>query len=519
MTELLVKFIRALSAFLKGIFTPGGIKVIVTDPVPVPVPEPVPVPTPVPDPDPVPVPVPEPDPIETGNEPELPNDPDVPELPADTKIADVLRIARSYIGVKEDANGETEFGRIFNNPTGAWCAMFTSVVLAEAGLTKGTDFPWTAWTPSGVAWGQSKAAFFTSVAAAKPGDLVFFMWDGVSPAGRGEPPVAHVGFVEEGVNAQGYITTIEGNTSDSVARRFRQTGVVGFVRPLYGSEKPVLVLGDRVLMKGATGADVGEWQELLNELLPVFAPSIEGLTVDEDFGIATDSRTKMFQVKFGLEPDGAVGPLTLTKARAELVKLLNPPVVVPPPTPAPKIYTTAEQDAFFKAVGLRSGTAAKRRESTIRWQEASTWLGIGVDGVFGELTTKDADIAVKNGYRISPHFALSEFRCPCGGSNAGCKVSQVHGALVRKLEKVRADGYPNGISIVSGYRDPTYNTKIGGTSNSAHMDGLAADFDANRGPEFFKGRGFHGIEVRKWSGEVSHVDLQVGLREDYVFYV
>jgi len=186
------------------------------------------------------------------------------------------------------------------------------------------------------------------------------------------------------------------------------------------------------------------------------------------------------------------------------------------------VYTTAQQDAFFKAVGLPYGSVSKRKASTLRWQEASTWTSGGLkdDGIFGAVTTKDAAIAAKNGYRISAHFALAEFRCACGGKYSGCKVTQVHRALIIKLEKVRTDGYPSGIKILSGYRCATYNSSLAGAySASAHLYGLAADFDANRGPDWFKGRGFHGIEVRKWSGEVSHVDLRSGLGNDVVFYV
>ncbi len=497
----------AIVRFLKWLLSPAP----TLPPVVVPDPDPVPVPTPDPDP----VVVPDPDPVETGNEPEVPYVPETPALPADEKVAAVLRKARSYLGTVEDAKGETEFGRIFNNPTGAWCAMFTSVVLEESGLTRAVDFPYTAWTPSGVSWGQKNGAFFTDVSDAVPGDLVFFMWTSVSPVGRGTPPVCHVGFVEEGVNADGFLTTIEGNTSDSVARRFRKIGVVGFVRPLYGAEKPVLVLGDRVLVSGLVGDDVSQWQAFLNEVQDIFAKDLPPIAVDGDYGPGTAERTTRYQMWAGVDPDRAVGPVTLSTQDAARKAMLPPP-----PPPAPDVFTTIEQDDFFRKVGLPSGTASKRRESTIRWQEASTWLAIGVDGDFGPLTTADAKVAIKNGYRISPHFKLSEFACPCGGKNAGCKVMQVHGALIRKLEKVRADGYPNGIFIASGYRDPIFNATLAGAySKSAHLYGLAADFDANRGPDWFLGRGFHGIEVRKWSGEVSHVDLRSGLGNDTVFYV
>jgi hypothetical protein len=183
------------------------------------------------------------------------------------------------------------------------------------------------------------------------------------------------------------------------------------------------------------------------------------------------------------------------------------------------VYTNAEQDAFFNAIGLPNGTPTNRTESTTRWQEASTWSTLDITGVFDAATTADANIAVANGHRISPHFALSEFACP-EPSNPDCKIMQVHSELIVKLEQVLADGYPNGITIISGYRDPTYNASLpGSSSTSAHMYGLAIDFSTGRGPDWFTGRGFHGIEVRTSSGYVSHLDLQTGLAEDTVFYV
>jgi uncharacterized protein YcbK (DUF882 family) len=47
--------------------------------------------------------------------------------------------------------------------------------------------------------------------------------------------------------------------------------------------------------------------------------------------------------------------------------------------------------------------------------------------------------------------------------------------LVNTLEEIRkqAGDYP--LHITSGYRPPAYNRKVGGVSNSTHIDGLAAD--------------------------------------------
>ena len=72
--------------------------------------------------------------------------------------------------------------------------------------------------------------------------------------------------------------------------------------------------------------------------------------------------------------------------------------------------------------------------------------------------------------KLSKHFTLGEFR-PHEKSYTGVRV---HPDLVAKLEEIRARaGGP--IKITSSYRPPAYNRKVGGVSNSTHLDGLAAD--------------------------------------------
>jgi|GEM_PF-5175186 len=219
-------------------------------------------------------------------------------------------------------------------------------------------------------------------------------------------------------------------------------------------------------------------------------------------------------------PAPPVEPPAPTPVPVPTPKPTPPPAPAPVPTPKPSVFSAAQQDQFFKAVGLRYGSAAHRRASTARWQEASTWTagGLKVDSAFGPATTKDAKYAQGHGYKISAHFALKEFACPCGGTNSGCKKTMVMRDLVIRLEKVRADLYPRGLRIVSGYRDPTFNAKVGGISKSCHLSGKAADIPRKWGPSKFRGRGFQGIEVRKRHGLVTHVDICAG-RTDLVFYI
>lgn len=71
--------------------------------------------------------------------------------------------------------------------------------------------------------------------------------------------------------------------------------------------------------------------------------------------------------------------------------------------------------------------------------------------------------------QISEHFKLSEFKSP------GTDTVKYDTDILAMLEKIRAH-FGGPIQITSGYRTPAYNKKVGGSTNSAHMDGRAADF-------------------------------------------
>lgn len=72
---------------------------------------------------------------------------------------------------------------------------------------------------------------------------------------------------------------------------------------------------DPVLKAGSKGQAVKDLQSRLNALIHA------GLTVDGDFGPATEGAVKLFQRDRGLTPDGIVGP----KTKAELAKPARPP--------------------------------------------------------------------------------------------------------------------------------------------------------------------------------------------------
>lgn len=71
---------------------------------------------------------------------------------------------------------------------------------------------------------------------------------------------------------------------------------------------------------------------------------------------------------------------------------------------------------------------------------------------------------------LSENFSRHEFACKCG-----CGFDTVDAATLDLLERVRArcGGHP--VTIHSGCRCPAYNKKVGGSPNSQHLVGRAAD--------------------------------------------
>jgi zinc D-Ala-D-Ala carboxypeptidase len=87
-------------------------------------------------------------------------------------------------------------------------------------------------------------------------------------------------------------------------------------------------------------------------------------------------------------------------------------------------------------------------------------------------------------HRLSPHFTLAELTVSNSGTRAGLRNLPVGSALdnlvrlAMLLESVRALLFNAPILVSSGYRSPAVNNLVGGSHNSAHTRGLAADFIA-----------------------------------------
>lgn len=73
--------------------------------------------------------------------------------------------------------------------------------------------------------------------------------------------------------------------------------------------------------------------------------------------------------------------------------------------------------------------------------------------------------------QLSKNYRLSEFR----PNDHNYDLIRISPRLVNILEEIRTRAGDHPLHITSGYRPPAYNRKVGGVSNSTHIDGLAAD--------------------------------------------
>lgn len=161
----------------------------------------------------------------------------------------VLYCARQWIGYSrwDDPEPGTVFGRWYADLVGdsyfgesgvPYCAMFASYCLNWAGVKAaglpGSYVPW-------ILSANSDAGRLVANEDAQPGDLVMFDWQG---DGVGD----HIGIVEENHTDEGWMQTIEGNTSSGsggsqsngggVYRRARNYGsIIGVARPYYETQE------------------------------------------------------------------------------------------------------------------------------------------------------------------------------------------------------------------------------------------------------------------------------------------
>ena len=143
------------------------------------------------------------------------------------------------------------------------------------------------------------------------GDIIVFTDDGKTRS--------HTGMVYACDGT--YVYTIEGNSANMCRKRsYKLTSsyIYGWVRPAYAEATvapnvkqeqygKALSIGLHELSKGCAGAEVERMQILLNAL------NKANLTVDGDFGKATEEAVTEYQSKFWTNPDGICGEKTWKK--------------------------------------------------------------------------------------------------------------------------------------------------------------------------------------------------------------
>lgn len=138
----------------------------------------------------------------------------------------IVKTATAEVGQVEEPPGSNDSGRIAQyrsavpgGPVGPWCAYFASWVAKENGKPLGDRGQGFARVDDVYAWAQRTGRALPNGPGVQPqpGDLI--IWD------------EHMGIVES-VGPDGTITTVEGNSSDSVARRQHDKngdGAIGYV--------------------------------------------------------------------------------------------------------------------------------------------------------------------------------------------------------------------------------------------------------------------------------------------------
>lgn len=183
-----------------------------------------------------------------------------------TTAGRVLDVARMQLGTVEGPDGSNPYGKAYGMDRVAWCAQFVWWVFQSAGA--GTLIPKSAYTPTLAGWYQARGQ---ASKTPRVGSLVFFDWPG-----DGVDRISHVGLVEA-VNADGTLTTIEGNTTSGTVGNQRMGGGVWRRRR---STSAVIVYGHPAYV----GAPVP----------PVTAPAPRTLPTLQ-YGMRSDSRVIALQ--------------------------------------------------------------------------------------------------------------------------------------------------------------------------------------------------------------------------------
>lgn len=329
----------------------------------------------------------------------------------------VLNLARSEVGYREKASNSQLDDKTANAGTGnwnkyardldnlrnfynggkngyAWCDIFYDWLFVKCfGPELGRQMLCQPLNSAGagclysVQYYKQYGRWFTG--SPEPGDQIFFSY------ASGE--YSHTGLVE--TVSGGVVTTIEGNTSESVGRRSYAVGsstIAGYGRPRWefainvspDSALDPIPGSERVLKLGCKGDDVRALQKDLLKMGYDIGPD----GADGDYGNNTKKAVMKFQREHHIEPvDGEVGDDT----RKVLNEILNKtddtkPESSPEPDPEPQIDDTIpRKNLQIRTIKMESeGPDVKFAQAALQ-----CWgYTIVVTGIFG----KEMDEKIRN---------------------------------------------------------------------------------------------------------------------------
>jgi peptidoglycan hydrolase-like protein with peptidoglycan-binding domain/GH25 family lysozyme M1 (1,4-beta-N-acetylmuramidase) len=266
-----------------------------------------------------------------------------------------------------------------------------------------------------------------------------------------------------------------GPQTDTVVRNFQKEkgltldGIVGpatwdalWTAPVSSGDPvpiPAIPPFPGVMRRGAHGDGVRQLQQRLFD---------RGwhIGVDGEFGRQTDTVVRNFQKEKGLTLDGIVGQQTWDALWTTPGVIPQP--APPPPPPAPQPLPPPSPDGTLHPDPVGQINAWRFADGVAGFQISFAWWDLAVDGGAGPETAKAVQKVVNEGGNLSPHFNIEEWRSK-GNGEVKC-----HRELLRAMERERDIlGHP--IGVVSGYRDPAHNERVGGAKNSQHLYGTAGD--------------------------------------------
>lgn len=218
------------------------------------------------------------------------------------------------------------------------------------------------------------------------------------------------------------------------------------------------------LKSGSRGTEVKKLQMNLSGL---------AYTVTDDgiYGSKTVNAVKRFQQANGLTADGIAGSTTQSKIKSIVTKLqTNLKSLGYSVGTVDGVYGTSTKSAvkkFQSAYGLTAdGIAGVKTLSKI-----SSALNTSTVSTYSRTSSNVVtySLARSGSTKLTNNFSVSEFKC-----NDGSDTVKIDLKLAALLQEIR-NHFGKPVIINSAYRTASYNKKMGGSSNSLHLYGKAAD--------------------------------------------